>query len=105
MTTSGSRTERIGQAAVLGTLDDLPAVIESHKIEEVWIALPARAHERLHQVVTLAEKLPVRVKIAPDYFSMALVQAKAEIVGGLPLIGLREPVIEGVDRAINAPST
>jgi exopolysaccharide biosynthesis polyprenyl glycosylphosphotransferase len=48
----------------------------------------------------MAEKLPVRVKIAPDYFSMALVHAKAEILGGIPLIGLREPVIEGFDRVL-----
>jgi len=87
-------------APVLGFLDDLPQVIESRRVEEVWIALPARAHERLSQVVTMAEKLPVRIKIAPDYFSMALVHAKAEILGGIPLIGLREPVIEGSDRII-----
>jgi exopolysaccharide biosynthesis polyprenyl glycosylphosphotransferase len=91
---------RIEGAAVLGSLNDLPDIIQSRKVEEVWIALPARAHERLGQVVTMAERLPVRVKIAPDYFSMALVHAKAEIMGGLPLIGLREPVIEGANRVI-----
>jgi exopolysaccharide biosynthesis polyprenyl glycosylphosphotransferase len=31
---------------------------------------------------------------------MALVHARAEILGGIPLIGLREPVIEGTDRII-----
>ncbi|OGT28210.1 MAG: hypothetical protein A2Z17_02835 [Gammaproteobacteria bacterium RBG_16_66_13] len=44
--------------------------------------------------------MPVRVKIAPDYFSLALVRARPEIMGGLPLIGLREPVIEGPDRLL-----
>ena len=92
--------QRIEGAAILGSLDDLPDIIHSRRVEEVWIALPARAHERLSQVVTMAEKLPVRVKIAPDYFSMALVHAKAEILGGIPLIGLREPVIEGFDRVL-----
>jgi exopolysaccharide biosynthesis polyprenyl glycosylphosphotransferase len=92
--------ERVGQAEVLGTLDDLPHIVESHEVEEIWIALPARAHERLNQLVAMVEKLPVRVKIAPDYYSMALVRARAEIIGGIPLIGLREPVIEGIDRAV-----
>ncbi len=92
--------KQIGEAAVLGTLADLPGVIESRQVEELWIALPARAHGRLNQVVATAEKFPVRVKIAPDYFSMALVRAKAELLGGIPLIGLREPVIEGADRVI-----
>ena len=84
---------RIGGVPVLGCLDDLPKVARSKHVEEVWIALPARAHVRLTQVVSLTEMLPVRVKIAPDYFSMALVQAEPEIIGGLPLIGLREPVV------------
>ncbi|MCJ7823806.1 MAG: exopolysaccharide biosynthesis polyprenyl glycosylphosphotransferase, partial [Anaerolineales bacterium] len=35
-----------------------------------------------------------------DYFSLAMVQAKAEILGGIPIIGLREPVIEGLPRLI-----
>ncbi len=34
--------KRIGAAAVLGSLDDLPEIIDSSKVEEVWIALPAR---------------------------------------------------------------
>jgi exopolysaccharide biosynthesis polyprenyl glycosylphosphotransferase len=50
--------------------------------------------------VAAAERLPVRIKIAPDYFSMALVRARPEIFGGLPLIGLRDPVIEGAPRLI-----
>jgi exopolysaccharide biosynthesis polyprenyl glycosylphosphotransferase len=96
----GKHGTRVEGAPVLGTLDNLPEVIQGRRIEEIWIALPARAHERLNQVVAMAEKLPVRVKIAPDYFSMALVHARAEILGGIPLIGLREPVIEGTDRII-----
>ena len=85
---------------VFAGLDDLPAVVRDYQAEELWVALPARANERISQVVDVAGELPVRVKIAPDYFSMALVRAKAEILGGIPLIGLREPVIEGSDRLI-----
>ena len=75
-------------------------LIRDQGAEELWVALPARAYERISQVVAAAGELPVRIKIAPDYFSMALVRAKAEILGGIPLVGLREPVIEGADRVI-----
>ena len=87
-------------APVFGTMDDLESAVQARRVEELWIALPARAHERLNQIVTAAERLPVRIKIAPDYFSMALVRARPEIFGGLPLIGLRDPVIEGAPRLI-----
>jgi len=92
--------QRLEGGPVLGRLDDLESVIRARQVEELWVALPARAHQRISEVVAAAEQQPVRIKIAPDYFSMALVRAKAEILGGIPLIGLREPVIEGADRVI-----
>lgn len=87
-------------APILGTIDDLEKTVKDRRVEEIWIALPMRAHERLSQTVAAAERLPVRIKIAPDYFSMALVRARPEIFRGLPLVGLREPVIEGSSRVI-----
>ena len=82
-------------AYVIGTLDRLRAVVEEKSVDEVWCALPIRAHERLEWLVGQAETLPIRIKIVPDYFSLALVRAQAELLAGVPLIGLREPVIEG----------
>ena len=95
--TSKLGTDLVG-ASVIGNLGDFQQVVEDRHVDEVWIALPARAYETVSHVVTLAERLPVRVKIIPDYFSLALVQAKPEIMGGVSIIGLREPVIEGFPR-------
>jgi exopolysaccharide biosynthesis polyprenyl glycosylphosphotransferase len=85
-------------ARVLGTLDAMRQVVEAHNVEELWVALPVRAFERLNFVVVEAETLPVRVKIAPDYLSLAMVRAQVETLAGIPLIGLREPVITGIAR-------
>jgi len=87
-------------ARVLGTLDAMRQVVEAHKVEELWVALPVRAFERINHVVVMAETLPVRVKIAPDYLSLAMIQAQVETLAGIPLIGLREPVIAGIPRLI-----
>jgi exopolysaccharide biosynthesis polyprenyl glycosylphosphotransferase len=46
------------------------------------------------------ERLPVRIKVVPDYFSLALVKANADILGGIPIIGLREPLILGLPRLV-----
>jgi exopolysaccharide biosynthesis polyprenyl glycosylphosphotransferase len=85
---------------VLGSIDKVRSVVEGFKVDEVWIALPGRAYDRMSQVVNEVDDLSVRVKIVPDYFSLALVRAKPEIMGDIPLIGLREPVIEGQARVI-----
>jgi exopolysaccharide biosynthesis polyprenyl glycosylphosphotransferase len=74
--------------------------VEEHNIGEVWIALPVYAYDRINLVMYELEQLPVRIKVVPDYFSLALVQAKADVLGGIPIIGLRDPVIEGLPRLI-----
>lgn len=93
-------TKRYEGVSVLGRILDVQSVAKEKEIHEVWIALPIWAMDRVNLIVTEVEKLPVRVKVIPDYFSMALVQAKPEIMAGIPLIGLREPVIEGPERLI-----
>jgi exopolysaccharide biosynthesis polyprenyl glycosylphosphotransferase len=85
---------------VLGKLDDLLQVVESQDVSEVWSTLPPRAYDKLHALVANLERFPIRIKVIPDYFSLALVQANVEMLGGFPLIGLREPVIRGVPRMI-----
>jgi len=75
-------------------------IVETHAVDEVWIALPVWALDRINMVLYELEKLPVRIKVVPDYYSMALVQAKADMLGGIPIIGLRDPVIEGLPRLI-----
>jgi exopolysaccharide biosynthesis polyprenyl glycosylphosphotransferase len=83
---------------VLSTVDEVSQIASSGKVDEVWICLPGRSYERIQWVVAQLERQPVRIKIAPDFFSLALVRARAEIVAGIPLIGLREPLIAGPAR-------
>ena len=92
--------QRIEGMPVLGTTGQLRQVVEQAEADEVWIALPARAYERLEEVVAALERYPVRVKVVPDYFSLALVRAEAEILGGIPIIGLRDPLVEGFPRLV-----
>ncbi len=83
---------------VLGPIQDLEKIVDARRIDEVWVTLPVRTLEKLSRIVADLERLPVRIKVVPDYFSLALVQAKAEIFGGIPVIGLREPLIAGAPR-------
>ena len=75
-------------------------VVETLKISEVWSTLPPRAYDKLHALIAHLEEFPIRIKVIPDYFSLALVQANVEMLGSFPLIGLRDPVIRGLLRMI-----
>ncbi len=90
--------EEFAGVKVLEKIYAVREVVEEHNIGEVWIALPVYAYDRINLVMYELEKLPVRIKVVPDYFSLAIVRAKADVLGGIPIIGLREPVIEGLPR-------
>jgi exopolysaccharide biosynthesis polyprenyl glycosylphosphotransferase len=85
---------------VLGTLDQAEEVISQHDIQEIVIALPLDEQHQLTNLVTRLQELPVNIKVVPDYSEMAFFRTSTEQLGGLLLIGLKEPVIGPIDRLI-----
>jgi exopolysaccharide biosynthesis polyprenyl glycosylphosphotransferase len=85
---------------VLGTLSEARGVIQAHGIDEVVIALPHRAHERLNQLVMTLHELPVHARIVPDYFALALHRAVVDDFAGIPMIDLRAPALNGFQRLV-----
>lgn len=83
---------------VLGDLDAVCQVVEARHIEHVVLALPLRAHERITQVVTELQSLPVRIWVIPNYFAMALHHAEVEELAGIPLINLRATALSESER-------
>ncbi|MCJ7738878.1 MAG: sugar transferase [Anaerolineae bacterium] len=78
---------------VLGTLEDIERVVRERDIDNVILALPPQAHERINLTVSRLHKLPVRVRVVPDYFSLALYRATVDDFGGIPMINLRDPAL------------
>jgi exopolysaccharide biosynthesis polyprenyl glycosylphosphotransferase len=95
-------SEPIGQPAlpVLGSLSATAQIVHDQKIDEAIIALPLRAHERLMELVVALQELPVNIRLVPDIFDLVFIRASTEEFAGLPLIGLREPAIDGLDRLV-----
>jgi len=85
---------------VLGTLDQACDVVEDYNIEEVVIALKHHDRNRLVNLVAELQKHPVRVKVVPDFFDLAFPRARVGVFAGIPMIGLREPAIDGFQRFV-----
>jgi exopolysaccharide biosynthesis polyprenyl glycosylphosphotransferase len=83
---------------VLGTLEGATRVVQDKDVDEVVIALPRRAHEQLNQLVTQLHELPVHARVVPDYFALALYRAAVEEFAGIPMIDLRAPALNDVQR-------
>src|SRR3954463_9829663 len=84
----------------LGTLDHLPEVLESHRVDEVVIADPDFPQQQAVELVDQCHQRGVRVRIAPS--TMEILIHRAEFVPGqsVPLFELGPPVFEGIDFAL-----
>ncbi|MEZ4515854.1 MAG: hypothetical protein R3C44_03100 [Chloroflexota bacterium] len=85
---------------VLGPVEDVRYVVERRDINDVVIALPQRAYNQINDLVLALHDLPVQVRVVPDYFSLALYRASVDDFGGLPMINLRDPALNDVQRLL-----
>ena len=83
---------------ILGTTAQMAYLVQRHDIDDVIVALPAREHEKISRVVLDLSPHPVQVKVVPERFEMISVRSRVEDFWGVPLIGIRDPVITGFDR-------
>jgi exopolysaccharide biosynthesis polyprenyl glycosylphosphotransferase len=83
----------IGRFKALGPLDNLPAILDEERPDEVIITLPWMYHRKIMGIVRECERRNVRARIVPDLFQMSLTQVNVEDLGGVPLIGVRTPSI------------
>jgi exopolysaccharide biosynthesis polyprenyl glycosylphosphotransferase len=86
--------------SVLGTLVDAPKIVAEHNITDVVFALPMRAHREMANLVAQLEGLPVNIKTAPDLGPLVFYKMTVETIGNIPLIGLKEPVIQPHQRIL-----
>jgi exopolysaccharide biosynthesis polyprenyl glycosylphosphotransferase len=85
---------------VLGTLDVAEQIIRARGIDEVVVALPTRAWQRVNELVATLHTVPVHVHVIPDYFAMTLWRAGVEDFAGIPMIDLRAPALDDYQRLL-----
>jgi exopolysaccharide biosynthesis polyprenyl glycosylphosphotransferase len=93
----GAKTQWAGYPVLAG-LDSLPAVVEQKAVTDIVLALPRQAEEHLAYLLVSLWKLSLRIYMVPDFFSLGFSRIRVEHLGGLTMLGLREPVIDGFQR-------
>jgi exopolysaccharide biosynthesis polyprenyl glycosylphosphotransferase len=89
-----------GDLPVLGCLEEARQIITQRNIEDVVIALPQKAYGQINKLAFTLHDMPVHVRVVPDYFSLALYRATVDDFGGLPMINLRDPALNDVQRLV-----
>lgn len=77
----------------LGALTELEKMCRRGEVDVVIVTLPLEGHGHLASLLERIHDLPVQIKLVPDLYPLAYLYSRLEMFGGMPLIGLAEPVI------------
>ena len=87
--------QQIGPFQGLGSIDDLPRILEEQHVDAVIITLPWQYHRQIVRVLAQSRHAGVRAYIVPDFFQLRLTDVMVEELNGLPLLGMKETRIIG----------
>ena len=81
----------------LGTIDALGEVLRQQDIKQVILALPFWQHDQLPGLVQTCRAHGVEFRLAPDLYELSFDRIDIRNVGGMPLIGLKDVSLQGVN--------
>jgi len=93
-------TEEVDPTRIVGSLGQIQRLVDEHKVDRVFCALPAKSHIRLEQVLEKLTQEIVQVHIVPDVLHYASLNSSVGDLDGLPLIHLRESPLYGWNRVL-----
>jgi len=94
-TNNGATAGQVMNLPVWGQIDDLPAIIENHGVDEVIIGLPEATHQELVGIVSQCERERVNIRVFPDVFQIMASEVTISDLAGLPLLTVRDVALRG----------
>jgi len=80
---------------VLGTTDEAGDFVRRNRIDQVFMALPMRAEERMRRIFDQLQDTTASVYLIPDLFIFELMGARHQEIAGLPVFALCETPLTG----------
>lgn len=80
---------------VIGLIDDVSSHIDRLSIDQIFIALPRHANDRMEKTLNLLGSEVVDIKLAPDILQFMRLNAGVEDFDGIPLVSLSESPMYG----------
>lgn len=85
---------------LLGNYSGVVEIVSKEKIDHVVIALPRAEYLLVNGIVESLVEIPVRIWVVPDYYSLALYEARTSDYAGITLLDLRAPAISDYQRMV-----
>ncbi|OQS09032.1 undecaprenyl-phosphate glucose phosphotransferase [Chromobacterium violaceum] len=87
--------ETMAALSCLGDLRALERMVRDGEVQQILVALPWAAVERMGEVIRTLRRLPVNVLLAPDMAGLHHAHHRLSMVAGLPMFNLSELPLKG----------
>ena len=81
---------------LLGTLADVADVARRERVDHLYVALPLDEHAKLLDLMDLASREFIDVRVVPDLLQFIALRASLEDLDGLPVINPNDTQLQGV---------
>jgi Undecaprenyl-phosphate glucose phosphotransferase len=90
---------------LLGTLSEVGEIAQRERVDHLYVALPLEEHAKLLDLMEVASRECIDIKVVPDLLQFIALRARLEDLDGLPIINVNDVPLEGfntiVKRAID----
>jgi putative colanic acid biosysnthesis UDP-glucose lipid carrier transferase len=87
---------------VIQTPSHLSNYLKDHGIDEIWIALPLRAEERVKAILHELRHHTITTRFVLDIFGLDLLNHSIADLAGFPVLNIRSTPMMGINRLIKA---
>ena len=92
---SPDRLPADGLSALLGSADELKDYVRREDIKLVYITLPVAPRPKVLELIDALQDSIASIYFVPDMFTCDLIQARLDVIGGIPIVAVRESPFYG----------
>ncbi len=85
---------------LLGQIADAAEIIRRERIDQLYIALPLDEHARMIDLIEMADRECIDVKVAPDLLHVITLRARLEDLDGVPIININDVPLQGLNSLV-----
>jgi Undecaprenyl-phosphate glucose phosphotransferase len=85
---------------LLGTLSEVSDILRRDRVDQLYVALPLDEHVKMLELIEIANRECVEVKVVPDLLQVMALRARLEDLEGVPIININDVSLQGVPSII-----
>ncbi|MBM62014.1 MAG: undecaprenyl-phosphate glucose phosphotransferase [Acidobacteria bacterium] len=85
---------------LLGSLSRTGEILKQDRVDQLYVALPLDEHVKMLELIEVANRECVDVKVVPDLLQVIALRARVEELDGVPIININDVPLQGIKSVV-----